>query len=187
MAAVCSRSGCRAHAARSGANVLGPSSGAPASVPRHDVRSAGTTDQRSGRRRSPERAQLGAARRRDRLAGRRLLHRQLHSTGDERQRLDLYPELGALEPAGCGHAGGPGSGEPHAEDRQPQHRTRDQHGGRRPPLPVRRRRDHDDVGVDERHQLRAGGAGGTGRQHLARASSDRHRLRPLLHPRHAHR
>src|SRR5439155_1665302 len=84
-----------------------------------------------------------------RLAGRRLLHRQLHSTGDERQRLDLYPELGALEPAGCGHAGGPGSGEPHAEDRQPQHRTRDQHGGRRPPLPVRRRRDHDDVGVGE--------------------------------------
>jgi len=117
----------------------------------------------------------------------RHLHRQLHSAGEERQRLDLRAELRAVEPARGGHPRGPGAGERHAEDREPQHLAGDQHRGRGSPLPVRRSRDHDDVGVHERHQLRPGLAGGAGRQHLARPGADRSGVRSLLHPRHPHR
>ena len=92
-----------------------------------------------------------------------------------------------LQPARGGHPRGPCAGRPDAEDRQPQHGTGDRHGGRRPPLPVRRRRDHHDMGIDERHQLRPGLAGSAERQHHARPGADRHRVRSLLHPRHPDR
>ena len=187
---VCSRSGCRARLLRRGANFSSSIAGTPARVPRsrRTPRRRDRQTSRCRRRRSAGSPQLGPARRHDHPSGRRHLHRQLHPAGEERHRLDLRSELRALEPAGGRHPRGPGAGEPHAEDREPQHRAGDQHRGRRPPLPVRRSRDHDDVGVHERAPTTAWSCWRrpSGNTSLAQVA-DRSGLRSLLHPRHPHR